>query len=64
MLKAYCDNCGKEIQVSSDNEVYLKIAKAPLYCSTWFTGVFCEKCGNKIRRIIRMLARRYSMKEK
>lgn len=27
MLKVYCDNCGKEIQVSSDNEVYLKIAK-------------------------------------
>ena len=64
MLKAYCDNCGKEIQVNSNNEVYLKIANAPLCCSTNFTGIFCKKCENKIRKIIRVLARRYSMKEK
>ena len=64
MLKAYCDNCGKEIQVNNDNEVYLKITKAPLYRSTYFAGIFCKKCENKIRKIVRMLARRYSMKEK
>ena len=63
MLKAYCDNCGKEIQVSSDNEVYLKIAKAPLCCSTYFKGIFCKKCENKIRKTIKILAHRYSMKE-
>ena len=39
MLKAYCDNCGKEIKESGDNEVYLKIAKAPLCCSTYFMGI-------------------------
>lgn len=64
MLKAYCDNCGKEIQVSGDNEAYLKIAKDSLCSSTYFTGIFCKKCENKIRKIIRVLARRYSMEEK
>ena len=64
MLKAYCDNCGKELQINSDNEVYLKIAKEPLCSSTCFTGIFCKKCENKIRKIIRVLAHRYSMKGK
>ena len=50
MLKAYCDNCGKELQINSDNEVYLKIAKEPLCSSTCFTGIFCKKCEKKYEK--------------
>lgn len=50
MLKAYCDNCGKEIQVSGDNEVYLKIAKDSLCSSTYFTGIFCKNVKIKYEK--------------
>ena len=49
MLKAYCDNCGKEIQVNSDNEVCLKIGK-PLCRSTYFKGIFCKNVKIKYEK--------------
>lgn len=60
MIVTYCDKCGKEIKHPKQN-IYLKTSNQDICNCTYFKGILCEVCEYKLKKTIRILAKRYGL---